>query len=105
MPERGLRQGDPLPPYLFLICVEAFSCLLHAAEESGELEGVKVCQDAPSINHLLFADDSLLLLKADARSANHLQDILSLYEECSGQTINKEKSSIMFSRNARIADK
>jgi len=52
-----------------------------------------------------FADDSLLLLKADAWSANHLQDILSLYEECSGQTIIKEKSSIMFSRNARIADK
>ena len=65
----------------------------------------EVCQDAPSINHLLFAEDSLLLLKADARSANHLQDILSLYEECSGQTINKEKSSIMFNRNARIADK
>ena len=78
-PQRGLRQGDPLSPYLFLLCAEAFSCLLLAAERRGEL-GVKVCQDAPSINHLLFADDSLLLLKNDVRSANHLQDILSLYE-------------------------
>jgi len=46
-----------------------------------------------------------LLLKNDERSATHLQDILSLYENCSGQTINKEKSSIMFSRNAKSADK
>ena len=105
VPERGLRQGDPISPYMFLLCAEAFSCLLHAAEERCDLEGVKVCQEAPSINHLLFADDSLLLLKADERSASHLQNILSLYEECSGQTINKEKSSVMFSRNAKSVHK
>ena len=105
IPERGLRQGDPLSPYLFLLCAEAFSCLLQAAEEDGDLVGVKVCQDAPSINHLLFADDSLLLLKTDDRSANRVQHILSLYEDCSGQIINKEKSSIMFSKNARNAEK
>jgi hypothetical protein len=56
-------------------------------EERGDLEGVKICQNAPSINHLLFADGSLLLLKVDERSANHLQHVLSLYEDCSGQTI------------------
>jgi hypothetical protein len=75
VPERGLRQGDPLSPYLFLLCAEAFSCLLHAAEGRGELEGVRVCPDAPSNIHLMFADDSLLLLKSDIRSANHLQHI------------------------------
>lgn len=79
--------------------------MLLAAESRGELVGIKVCQEAPSINHLLFADDSLLLLKTDAWSANHLQHILSLYENCSGQTINKDKSSVMFSRNARASDK
>jgi hypothetical protein len=105
VPERGLRRGDPLPPYLFLLCAEAFSCLLHDAEESGDLVGVKVSQEAPSINHLLFADDSLLLLKTDDRSANQLQHILSLYEDCSGQIINKDKSSVMFSKNAKMADK
>jgi hypothetical protein len=79
--------------------------LLLAAEITGELSGIKVCQNAPSINHLLFADDSLLLLKANEWSANHLQNILSLYEDCSGQTINKNKSSVMFSKNTKNAEK
>ena len=79
VPQRGLRQGDPISPYLFLICAEAFSCLLNAAEERGEMAGVRVCQEAPSINHLLFADDSLLLFKIEDRSAEHLQNVLSLY--------------------------
>lgn len=104
-PERGLRQGDPISPYLFLICVEGFSSLLHAAETRGDLEGVKVYVDAPSINHLLFADDSLLLLKTNERSANHLQNVLNLYENCSGQTINEDKSSVMFSKNTNERDR
>ena len=85
VPQRGLRQGDPISPYLFLICAEAFSCMLNAAEERGGMAGVRVCQEAPSINHLLFADDSLLLFKIEDRSAEHLQNVLSLYEDCSGR--------------------
>ena len=64
-PSRGLRQGDPLSPYLFLLCAEGFSILLHAAEARGDLSGVQICQQASNINHLLFADDSLLLLKTN----------------------------------------
>lgn len=99
IPTRGLRQGDPLSPYLFLICAEGFSELLNAAEREGKLEGVTICQGALSVTHLLFAYDSLLLLKANDRNANHLQHVLQLYEDCSGQVINKEKSSVLFSRN------
>lgn len=47
----------------------------------------------------------MLLLKADERSAHHLRDILTLYEVCSGQTINKDKSSIMFSKNTSSHDR
>jgi hypothetical protein len=100
-PRRGLHQGDPLSRYLFLICAEAFSCLLNAAEDRGDITGVHVCLEASSINHLLFADDSLLLFKIDNQITGHLQYILSLYEDCSGQMINKEKCSIMFSSNTR----
>jgi len=63
-PERGLRQGDPLSPYLFLICAEGFSALLQQAERDGRIVGVKVCQSTPSVSHLLFVDDSLILIRA-----------------------------------------
>jgi hypothetical protein len=43
-PTRGLRQGDPLSPYLFLLVAEGLSCMLKGAEERGDLEGVKVCR-------------------------------------------------------------
>lgn len=105
IPSRGLRQGDPISPYLFLICAEGFSSLLYAAEERGDLSGVKVCQQAPSVSHLLFADDSLLLFKVNERSAQCLQNVLNLYESCSGQIVNKDKSSIMFSKNTSQADR
>jgi hypothetical protein len=98
-PERGLRQGDPLSPYLFLLCAEGFSALLEQAKREGKLKGVKICPGAPSVSHLLFADDSLILFRADRGDAQQLQSILQLYEECSGQVVNKDKSAAMFSMN------
>jgi hypothetical protein len=65
------------------------------------LGDICICNNAPSVNHLLFVDDSLLLIKGDVQSVNHLQNILSLYEVCSGQMISKEKSCIMFSKNTK----
>ena len=59
LPSKGLRQGDPLSPYLFILCAEGFTSLLTKAEGEGKLHGVSICRRAPSVSHLLFADDSL----------------------------------------------
>lgn len=104
-PERGLRQGDPLSPYLFLLCAEAFSALLQKAERDGSIAGVRICQAAPSTSHLLFDDDSLILIRATEGDAKQLQDILDLYENCSGQMINKAKSAVVFSCNTKAQQK
>lgn len=84
-PERGLRQGDPLSPYLFLLCAEGFSALLQKAEREGLIARVQVLQAAPSVSHLLFADDSLILVRAAEGDAQQFQNILDIYEHCSGR--------------------
>jgi hypothetical protein len=65
----------------------------------GNIKEIKLAPAAPTVNHLLFADDSLLLMEANEASATAIKSILQEYEESSGQVINMEKSSVMFSRN------
>ena len=65
IPFRGLRQGDPLSPYLSLICAEGFTSLLAKAKLDGKLHGVAVCRNAPCITNLLFANDSLIFCQAN----------------------------------------
>ena len=62
-PNRGIRQGDPLSPYLFLFCAEGLSFLLHKAEQNRLIQGVQVNRRCQTVNHLLFADDSILFLQ------------------------------------------
>ncbi|XP_071912962.1 uncharacterized protein [Coffea arabica] len=98
-PTRGLRQGDPLSPYLFLICAESFSSLLKQSVVQGKLTGIRIAREAPRLSHLFFADDALIFCKATAMEAGQLRRILEVYREASGQLINMEKSSLFFSRN------
>ena len=96
MPTRGIRQGDPLSPYLFILCTEVLSGLCRKAQQKGEVVGVKVACSSPAINHLLFADDTMFFTRTDHRSCAALIAILKKYEEASGQFINLEKSAITF---------
>ena len=59
-PSKGICQGDPLSPYLFLLCAEGFNSLLLRAKLEGRIKGVSVCRMAPFVTNLMFANDSLL---------------------------------------------
>jgi hypothetical protein len=97
---RGLRQGDPISPFLFILGSEALSWLLLREEQNVNIKGMKIARNNPSIHHLLFADDLLLFGKASISEATTLKKCLDKYCLWSGQTINATKSSIRFSKNS-----
>jgi len=66
---------------------------------------MRICRNAPSICHLLFADDSLILIQAKGEDAMPLWNSLELYEQCSVQMINKTKSAILYSPNISDPDR
>ena len=98
-PSRGIRQGDQLSLYLFLLCAEGFTALLAKAELEGRIRGVSICRGAPRVTNLLFVDDSLLFCQATPQERELVAEILQTYERASSQSINLEKSSAFFSSN------
>ena len=86
-------------PYLFLLCAKALSSQLSIADDMGELMGVPTSKHGPHVNHLFFADDSLLFCKANLTHWNRLTNILKSYEQALRQQLNLEKIAIFFSSN------
>ena len=73
LPERGLRQGDPLSPYLFLICTEGLSTLLVNDKRNGVILGLQASRFGPRVSHLFFADYSLVFLKANTSESERVK--------------------------------
>jgi hypothetical protein len=80
-PTRGLRQGDPLSPYLFLFVAEGLSSLLQHQISTNMIQEMKISRKSPCISHLLFADDSLLFFNGNGEQANKIKLALCEYEK------------------------
>lgn len=100
-PQRGLRQGDPLSSYLFILCAEGLSALIRRAEAPGLIHGYKICRWAPIVSHLLFAYDNFFIFRSKAEETSIMRNILTTYQEASGKAINFGKSGIFYSSNVQ----
>lgn len=104
-PKRGLRKGDPISPYIYIMCAEGLSSIIQRNEGADLLHECKIAKGAPTISHLLFADDYYLFFKATRAEAHTMKRILQRYVDFSGQVINYNKSAITFSSNTNIEDR
>ena len=101
VPSWGLRQGDPISPYLFLLCAEGLSAMLRKKEEQGNIKGISVSRGAPQISHLFFVDDSIVFCRATVDEGRRILKVLEDYEVESRKKLNKDKTSLFFNKNTK----
>ena len=104
-PSRGLRQGDPHSPFMFLLCTEGLHGLINKAASNGDITGFSLCKHGPKLTHLFFVDDSLLFCRANSTECSKVMDLLSVYEDVSGQKINRDKTALFFSKSVTEANR
>jgi len=97
--ERGLRQGCPLSPLLFLIVMDGLIRLIALAKRDGDIHGLKI-PDECFLTHLLFVDDVLIFLDGSIQDSHSLSKILSLFSTTTGMLSNQSKSTITFARTS-----
>ncbi|XP_042952180.1 uncharacterized protein LOC122289263 [Carya illinoinensis] len=97
-PTRGLHQGDPLSPYLFIIMQEVLTRMLKDNFNQGRLAPFYILRGAPLVSHLLYADDLLIFANGGNKSVRVIIRTLEQYAQWSSQAINKEKSTLFMSK-------
>ena len=100
-PERGMRQGDPLSPYIFILGQKILSRLLEKEFRHHNIIGVKASVGGPAITHVIYADDVVLFSKACRKEAATINQCLETYCSCLGQTLNRSKSGVFFSNHCQ----
>ncbi|XP_070022541.1 uncharacterized protein [Nicotiana sylvestris] len=91
---RGVKQGDPVSPTLFILAAEALSRGLNALHTNLYFCGFGMPKWSPKINHLAYADDMIIFSSSDETSLMLIMQVLKAYEAASGQLVNKTKSAV-----------
>lgn len=95
--ERGLRQGDPLSHFLFILAVEGYHNMMKVAIQSSWIKGFKMRNlsgEEMQICHLLYADDTVIFCEAKVEQVAYIRMTLVVFESVSGLSVNRRKSSI-----------
>jgi hypothetical protein len=105
IPTRGLRQGDPLSPYLSLFVVDTLSNLVHHEVDHERLRELCVSRRGLGISHLLSVDDTLMFIEAKEDQVARVKEVFGKFEKGTGQQINPSKCSLMFGAACEASDK
>ncbi|XP_019087314.1 PREDICTED: uncharacterized protein LOC109127232 [Camelina sativa] len=97
--ERGLRQGDPLSPYLFVLCLERLCHQIEFSVASKAWKPITIACGGPKLSHVCFADDLILFAEASFGQIRDIRKVLEQFCLASGQKVSLEKSKIFFSDN------
>ena len=92
---RGLRQGDPLSPSLFILAQEVLSRGLRDIFQKQMASHYHIGRGTLMVSHLLFADDTLVFLRGKKNSVLKVLKFIGVYETCSGQKVNKSKRKLI----------
>ncbi|GJU48131.1 RNA-directed DNA polymerase, eukaryota, reverse transcriptase zinc-binding domain protein [Tanacetum coccineum] len=92
--ERGLRQGDPLSPFLFIIAMEGLHVAMDTAMDHGLFRGMSIGLNEYRLSHLLYADDAIFLGEWDENNIKNLITILNCFYLVSGLRLNLSKSNL-----------
>lgn len=98
-PLRGLRQGDPLSPYLFVLCMERLCHMIERSIARKQWKPISISCGGPKLSHICFADDLILFAEASVSQIGIIRGVLESFCNASGQKVSLEKSKIYFSKN------
>ena len=98
-PLRGIRQGDPLSPYLFIVCMDFLGQLIEEKCSGKSWNSVKASRSGSAFSHLMFADDVVLFAKANLKNCHAIKEVLETFYRKFGQSVGEAKTRVFFSPN------
>ena len=98
-PSRGIRQGDPISLYLFLLCMEFLGSQITSICESRRRDKIKASRNGPSFSHVFFADDLVLFANADHKNCEAIIEVLDNFYNLATQKVSSGKSKILLPPN------
>nr|KYP62563.1 Retrovirus-related Pol polyprotein LINE-1 [Cajanus cajan] len=98
-PSYGVRQGDPISPYILLLCLERLFHIINAAMEQKRWKPIRLSRNGPDLSHIAFADDLVLFVEDSLDQVEVISSCLKIFCESARQKASQEKTRIFFSKN------